>query len=89
MQAARHGMRRIRDGELVAVDSAAEVRAPLLRAARLHEARLLAWDGIGDEPEESVEAEAGAILEAEAAIDLHEVRGMIGDYLKALGESNG
>ena len=89
MQAARHGMRRIRGGEVVAVDSAAAVRAPLLRAFRMHEARLLAWDGVGDEPEESVEAEAGAILDAEAAVDLHEVRSMIGDYLKALAESNG
>ena len=60
----------MREGEAVDHRSAAEVRASLLRAHRLYEARLLA----GHEDEESVEAEAGAILEAETAVDLHRMR---------------
>jgi hypothetical protein len=49
--------------------SAARARAPLVRAARLYEARLLA----GHVEEESEEAEAGSILEAETAAEIHEV----------------
>lgn len=41
-----------------------------MRAARLYEARLLAGD---EEAEESVEAEAGAILEAQTAVDIHDI----------------
>lgn len=57
----------------------AEVRSRLVRAARLHEARLLA----GLEEEEPVEAEAGAILEAEMAIDIHRLREIADAWLEA------
>jgi len=57
--------------------SAADERARLLRAHRLHEARLLR--AVGDEVfdvigEESLEAEAGAVLEAEAQVDVRRLR---------------
>lgn len=45
----------------------AEFRARLVRAARIYEARLIAGRDPG---EETIEAEAGAILEAQTAIDI-------------------
>ena len=64
--------------------SAAEVRAQLVRSARLHEARLLAGD---QDAEESVEAEAGAILEAETAADIHDLRNMMKAWIEANSKS--
>ncbi len=49
-----------------------------MRAARLHEARLMA----GHDDEESVEAEAGAFLEAETAIEIHGLHEMVRSYLE-------
>lgn len=69
MSLARHGHRIDNDGDTVEVVSAGRARAPLVRAARLYEARLLA----GHVEEESEEAEAGSILEAETAAEIHEV----------------
>lgn len=70
MSLARHGHRiGTDDGETVEVVSAGRARAPLIRAARLYEARLLA----GHVEEESAEAEAGSILEAETAAEIHEM----------------
>lgn len=69
MSLARHGHRVEVDGVTVEVVSAGRARAPLVRAARLYEARLLA----GHVEEESEEAEAGSILEAETAAEIHEV----------------
>lgn len=58
---------------------AAEVRAKAMRAARLHEARLMA----GHDDEESVEAEAGAFLEAETAVEIHGLHAMVRAWLEA------
>lgn len=55
------------DGMPVEQRSAAEVRAELVRAARVYEARLIA----GHDEEPSIEAQAGAILEAETAVEIH------------------
>lgn len=66
-------------GEVVETHSAAEARAKLIRAARLHEARLIA----GHDDEESVEAEAGAFLEAETAVEIRGVHEMIRAWLEA------
>lgn len=56
-------------GEVVARESAAEVRAGLLRAARIYEAQLIA----GQKGTETVEAEAGAILQAQMACEIHDL----------------
>lgn len=56
--------------EVVGRVSAAQVRAELTRAHRAGE--------------DSPEAEAGAILEAETAVEIHEIRDMIRGYLDAL-----
>ncbi len=70
MSLARHGHRiGSPDGDTVEVVSAGRARATLVRAARIYEARLLA----GHVEEESEEAEAGSILEAETAAEIHEV----------------
>lgn len=53
--------------ELVAEETAGSIRARCTRAARVYEARLIA----GTDEEESDDAEAGAILEAETAIAIH------------------
>ncbi len=55
--------------EKVGEESAASILARCMRAARLYEARLLA----GLNEEESEDAEAGALLEAENANELHEM----------------
>ena len=60
--------------EIVGRVSAAQVRAGLLRAARRE----------ADSDDPSPEAEAGAILEAETAVEIHEIRDMIRAYLDAL-----
>jgi hypothetical protein len=79
LQAARNGQRLLVDGEVVAFETAAEVRAPLLRAAMLHDTRLRLYEravASGAEPEcpeESIEAEAGAILRAERDVEIHEL----------------
>ena len=76
----------LEDGLVVGTVCAAEERARLLRAHRLHEARLLRAEDdevvnvIGDE---SLEAEAGAILEAEAQVDLHRLRVIADAWLEA------
>ncbi len=49
-----------------------------MRAARLHEARLIA----GHDGEESVEAEAGAILLAETAVEVHGLHEMMRAWLE-------
>lgn len=69
ISAARNGVTVMRDGEPVGSKSAAEVRAELVRASRKHEARVLA----GHDDDESIEAKAGAILEAETACDVHDL----------------
>lgn len=51
----------------------------MIRAARLHEARLIA----GHDDEESLEAEAGAFLEAETAVEIHELHGMVHAWVEA------
>ena len=56
--------------EVVERVSAAAIRAALLRAYRAGE--------------DSPEAEAGAILDAETAVEIHEIHGMIRAYLDAL-----
>ena len=61
-----------RGDEVLARLSAAEVRAGLLRAHRAGE--------------DSPEAEAGAILEAETACEIHEIHAMIRGYLDALAK---
>lgn len=63
-----------RDGEIVERVSAAQIRAALLRAARRE----------ADSDDPSPEAEAGAILEAETAVEIHEIRDMVRGYLDAL-----
>lgn len=79
MQAARNGLVVRQDGETIATESAAEVRARLVRAARVYEARLIA----GHDEEESVEAEAGAVLEAETANAVTELREFAEAWAKA------
>lgn len=53
--------------EVVAEESAASIRARCTRAARLYMARLIA----GTDEDESEDAEAGALLEAETANEIH------------------
>ena len=53
--------------EKVGEESAASIRARCTRAARLYEARLIA----GHVDDESEDAEAGALLEAETANEIH------------------
>lgn len=64
---------------MVDVISAAEARARLIRAARLHEARILA----GHDDDESVEAEAGAILEAETQDEIHKLYQIASAWMEA------
>lgn len=79
MLSARNGRSRIQDEEVIEVIAAAEVRAKLTRAARMYEARVLA----GFDDEETTEAEAGAILEAETAVEIHELRNWVKEYVGA------
>ncbi len=58
---------------------AAEFRAPLIRAARVYEARLIA----GHDEEPSIEAEAGAILEAETAINIQRIHSIAEAWAEA------
>ncbi len=72
MRSARHGLTYVVRGEdgaqeVVGGESAASIRARVTRAARIHEARLIA----GRDDEESEDAEAGALLEAETANEIH------------------
>lgn len=53
--------------EVVGAESAASIRARCMRAARIYEARLIA----GHDEEESDDAEAGALLEAERDNEIH------------------
>lgn len=64
---------------MVEVISAAEARAKLVRAARLHEARIVA----GHDDDESVEAEAGAILEAETKVEIHAIFEIASAWMEA------
>lgn len=59
------------------------MRAGLLRAARLHEARLIA----GHDDDESVEAEAGAILAAETDQEIHEICTIVKAWAEAQKKS--
>lgn len=59
--------------------SAAIARAPLLRAARVYEAQLVA----GVDCEESEEAEAGAVLLAEATADITDMAAIARAWMKA------
>jgi hypothetical protein len=79
LQAARYGVTTTSlDGEVIGRESAAVVRAGLLRQHRVHERALL--DGLDcDEP---VEAEAGAILEAELAVDIHDLADIARQWAK-------
>jgi len=43
--------------------------------------------GVGHEDEETIEAEAGGILEAETAIDVHGLRLMVESYIEALNNA--
>lgn len=72
-------MLRDEDGMVVQTVPAAEVRAGAIRAARVYEARLLA----GAEVEEDVEAEAGAILEAQTAVDIHKIADVVAAWWEA------
>lgn len=65
--------------EKVGEESAASIRARCMRAARLFEARLLA----GHDEEESDDAEAGALLEAETANEIHGLHNIAEAWLKA------
>jgi hypothetical protein len=64
---------------------AAVFRAALLRAHRLHAAR----ESTGIAQPMSEEAEAGGIIEAETAVEIHDIRGMIKGYLEALRDQSG
>lgn len=66
----RRGVVYTRGGEIEERVSAATIRAALLRAHRAGE--------------DSPEAEAGAILDAETAVEIHEIHGMIRAYLDAM-----
>lgn len=65
--------------EKVGEESAASIRARCMRSARLYEARLLA----GHDEEESEDAEAGALLEAETANDIRHMRDIADAWLKS------
>jgi hypothetical protein len=72
IRAARYGLTYTVTGEdgakeKVGEESAASIRARATRAARIYEARLIA----GYDEEESDDAEAGALLEAETANEIH------------------
>lgn len=71
-RAARYGLTYAVTGEdgareKVGEESAASILARCMRAARIYEARLIA----GHDDEESEDAEAGALLEAETANEIH------------------
>lgn len=60
--------------------SGAAARAEALRASRVHELKL----AMGHEDEESIEAEVGALLQAETAAEIHDIHSMIESYLEAM-----
>ena len=55
-----------------------------MTAYRVRLGRLIA----GQEDEESVEAEVGALLEAEQAADIHDLREMVNAYLEAVSKQS-
>ena len=63
---------------------AAVLRAKALTAHRIHVGRL----AVGREDEESLEAEAGGILDAETAEDLHRIREIADAWLEANRKSS-
>lgn len=69
----------IEDGYPVASIPPAHIRAKLVRAHRVHEARLIA----GHDDEEPLEAQAGAILEAQTAINIHRLTAIAEAWLEA------
>lgn len=80
MHEARNGVTLLdRDRQPVGERSAAEMRVPLVRAARVYEAAIMR----GEHPEETVEVEAGAILIEEQAVDLHRVAASWDAWLEA------
>lgn len=64
---------------------AAVIRAELMAAHRVQIARLAA----GYDDEVSLEAEAGALLEAETANEIHGLHEMVKGYLEALAQKSG
>jgi hypothetical protein len=66
------------DGEFT-VRSPVEVRARMIRAAREYERHVAA----GLHPEQSAEATAGERLEAELAVDIHDIAEVARAYLEA------
>jgi hypothetical protein len=73
------------DGLIERARRDARARAPLATAYRVRLARL----ANGVDEEESAEAEAGAILDAETAVETHEIHGMIEAYFEALKNASG
>jgi hypothetical protein len=79
--------------EKVGEESAASIRARCQRAAKLYDARLLACYQAGNDEairdaldrmgEESEDAEAGALLEAETANDMRHMRDIADAWLKS------
>jgi len=74
VRAARAGLTYVTHGEdgtqePVGGESAGSIRARVTRAARIFEARLIA----GHDEDESEDAEAGALLEAETANEIHKL----------------
>lgn len=79
---ARNGWTRVSEDEIVEHVSPARARAELAR-------ELAAWratGGAGPGDEQSIEAEAGALLEAETAAEIHDICGMIRGYIEAMGK---
>lgn len=79
--AARNGLKILRDGEVVETVPAALLRAKALRGFRRHEADVVAGRAV--DADASAEAEAGAILDAETAGEIHDLREMVHAWLEA------